>query len=179
MVIAALMVTGCGDDDDDATTDNDTPSETDGSDEETVEVTLVDYGFEDLPGEVDAGTTFTLRNDSEAELHEFVAILLPDDEERSVEELLQLSEEELGPLLGSAEPAAVLLAMPGSDETIPAVGTGTLSDPGRYLIACFIPQGADPQEYLDSASESEEGPPEVEGGPPHFTLGMQAELLVR
>jgi len=119
-----------------------------------------------------------VRNDSEAEMHELVAVLLPDDEERSVSELLSLPEEEIGALLGGGEPAAVLLATPGSDETIPAVGDGTLTEPGRYLIACFIPQGADPDEFMAAAAESEGGPPEVEGGPPHFVLGMQAELRV-
>lgn len=81
-------------------------------------------------------------------------------------------------LLDGGEPEAVLLARPGSDETIPAVGDGTLTEPGRYVIACFIPQGADPDEYLNAAAESEGGPPDVAGGPPHFVLGMQAELRV-
>ncbi len=43
---------------------------------------------------------------------------------------------------------------------------------------CFIPTGVDPQEYLRVAAETEEGPPQVEGGPPHFVQGMHAELTV-
>ena len=76
-----------------------------------------------------------------------------------------------------ADVATVLLAPPGSDEVITAVGNGILLEPGRYAIVCAIPTGADPQEYLTAAATSE-GPPQVAGGPPHFTQGMFAELTV-
>jgi uncharacterized cupredoxin-like copper-binding protein len=189
MVIALLAVViavpmACGDDDaDDAagttTTAAGGTTTTDGNDEaETIEVTLTDYAFEGIPDEVPAGTTFTVVNESEIELHELVAIKLPDDEDRSVEELLQLPEEEQMELMGGGEPAAVLLAMPNSSDQIAAVGDGTLTEPGRYLIACFIPTGADPNEYMQAAQESEGGPPQVAGGPPHFVQGMYHELRV-
>ena len=74
--------------------------------------------------------------------------------------------------------STVLLQAPGSSDVIPAVGDGTLSEPGRYLVICAIPTGADPMEYLEAAAQSEEGPPEVEGGPPHFVNGMYAEVVV-
>lgn len=141
----------------------------------TVEVRLVDFGFEGLPDEVPAGTQLTIVNEADEELHELVAFRLPDDEARSVHDLAQLPPEELGAIIG--EPAAVLLAEPGG-ETIAAVGDGTLSEPGRYAIMCFIPTGADPSEYLAAAAESEGGPPDVAGGPPHFVHGMLAELAV-
>jgi uncharacterized cupredoxin-like copper-binding protein len=182
VVIAVPMA--CGDDDaDDAagttTTAAGETTTTEGNGEaETIEVTLTDYAFEGIPDEVPAGTTFTVVNESEIELHELVAIKLPDDEERSVEELLQLPEEEQMELMGGGEPATVLLAMPNSSDQIPAVGDGTLTEPGRYLIACFIPTGADPGEYMQAAAESEGGPPQVAGGPPHFMQGMYQELRV-
>ena len=71
----------------------------------------------------------------------------------------------------------MLLAPPFGAEMIPAVGDGTIRDAGRYVLFCAIPVGADPQEYLDAAATSR-GPPQVEGGPPHFTQGMYAELTV-
>ena len=71
----------------------------------------------------------------------------------------------------------MLLAPPG-EGAIAAVGDGTLSEPGRYAIICAIPTGADPAEYLAAAAESEGGPPEVPGGPPHFVNGMFAEIVV-
>ena len=140
-----MLIAGCGDDDDSttATTEGSTTSEAESADD-SVQVTLADYKFEDLPESVDAGTTFTVRNDSEAELHELVAFRLPDDEKRSVEDLVQLPEAELGALF-AGEPATVLLAEPGSDKTIPAVGTGAIDEAGRYAVMCFIPQGADPR----------------------------------
>lgn len=49
---------------------------------------------------------------------------------------------------------------------------------GRNAIFCAIPTGADPEEYFAASAESEGGPPDVEGGPPHFAMGMFAELIV-
>lgn len=140
-----------------------------------VEVTAVDYGFEGLPDEVQSGTKLTLVNDSEVELHELVAARLPDDEDRPLEELVHLSEAELGALIG--KPATVLLAAPGG-EVIPAVGDGTLEEPGRYLVLCFIPTGVSPDAYLAAAQAAGGQKPEVPGGPPHLAHGMYAELRV-
>ena len=144
--------------------------------DDVVEVRMVDFGYDGLPDSVAAGTRLTVVNDAESELHEVVAFALPDDEQRPVSELTDLAPGELIQALG--EPVTVLLAAPGGDQ-IPAVGDGTLDEPGRYAIMCFIPTGADVQEYLEAAADPEhEGPPQVEGGPPHFVHGMFAELLV-
>lgn len=161
----ALLAAGCGGND---------PVEAEAPDE-PIEVTLVDYAFVGLPDSVAAGSGFNVVNDAPEELHELVAFRLPDGEERGLDELAQLSPHELEALLGA--PATVLLAPPGGEQ-IAAVGDGTLTDPGRYAIMCFIPTGADPQEYLQAAAETEEGPPQVDGGPPHFVHGMVAELTV-
>lgn len=144
---------------------------------ETVEVTAVDYGFEGLPESVAAGTMLSLINASQVEVHELVAFRIPDDEERSVDELLALPEEEQMALF-QGPPAAVILAAPGSSESIYAVGDGVLTEAGRYLVACFIPVGADPEAFMEAAASSGDEPPEVEGGAPHFTEGMWAELTV-
>lgn len=178
-----LSAAACSDDDDTVTSagaDEVTTTSTtehEESEHDDVEVTLVDYAFEGLPERVDAGTRLTIANDAPAELHELVAIRLPDDEERSVEALLQLPEAELGPLLGAGPPAAVLLAPPGGEQ-IAAVGDGTLREPGRYLVMCAIPTGVAPDVYLAAAAASGGEKPEVEGGPPHFVHGMAAELVV-
>lgn len=143
----------------------------------SADVELVDYAFVGLPDELAAGATITVDNTSANELHEFVALRLPDDEERGAEELLALPPEELAAFFPGV--ATVLLQAPGSDEVIPAEGDGTLPDAGRYLVICAIPTGADPGEYLAAAAESEGGPPEgVAGGPPHFVNGMWAEVQV-
>lgn len=170
---AGLLLAACGDDDGSvARTGNPPPSAGD-----TVEVTLVDYGYEGLPDTVSAGTQFTVVNESKIELHELVAIRLDDDEERSADELMKLPMDELMAMF-SGEPATVLLGLPDGGEQVDAVGDGTLDEPGRYVIFCAIPTGADPQEYLEAAEQSGEGPPQVEGGAPHFANGMYAEVTV-
>ena len=188
IVVAALALAACGDDDDstepvatepaapviEAPTTQAPVDEIAGA---TIEVVAFDYGYDGIPDTVEAGTIFTLVNTAPAELHEFVAIRLPDDEDRPVSELVTLPMEELGAIF-AGEPTAVLLALPDGGQMIPAVGDGTLAEPGRYAIICMIPEGADPQGYLDAAAASQGGPPEVEGGPPHIALGMFAELTV-
>lgn len=140
-----------------------------------VDVTAVDFGYENLPATVTAGTELKLHNSSATEAHELVAIKLPDDETRSVEELLQLPPEQLAAFLPGV--TTVLIAAPG-DDAVAVEGDGTLNDPGRYLVICAIPTGADPQEYLEAAAAAEGGPPQVDGGPPHFVNGMFGEITV-
>lgn len=174
---AALLVAACGDDEA-ATASGDTVAPTtEAVAPAVVEVTAVDFAFEGLPERVAAGTRLALANDAPAELHELVAIRLPDDEHRPVHELLALPEAELGLILGAAPPATVLLATPGGEQ-IEAVGDGTLRQPGRYLVLCAIPTGVAPQAYLEAVAAAQGEKPEVAGGPPHFVHGMAAELVV-
>jgi hypothetical protein len=144
---------------------------------EALVVTGVDYGFEGIPTEpVPVGTSVEFHNGSDAEAHEFVALRIPDDETRSVGELLQLPEEELGALF-AGEPAMVLLAGPGDNPPqITAVGDGTFTEAGRYAIICFIQVGADPEAVLSSTEGP--APEDPNAGPPHFVEGMAAELTV-
>lgn len=179
-VLAAVgtLAVGCGDDTETAapadpapiTTPDDAPAAGE------IEVVATDFAFSNLPATVTAGTRLTLRNDASGELHELVAIRLPDDETRPAADLVALPPDELGALLGAAPPALVTLAAPGEPAVTP-VGDGTLTEPGRYLVVCMIPTGADPQEYLEAAATSD-GPPQVAGGPPHLVHGMWAELEV-
>lgn len=156
---AALALSACGDDA--------------GAADDALEVTMSDFDFAGLPDEVPVGTRLTVENTSDVELHELVAVRLPDGDERTVEEIVTAGLEEL---LSAGPPAMVLLAPPGGEQ-IAAVGDGTLVDPGRYLLLCAIPTGADPAEYLEAAATSD-GPPQVDGGAPHVTNGMFAELTV-
>ncbi|MDE0805498.1 MAG: hypothetical protein OSA99_19530 [Acidimicrobiales bacterium] len=183
LAVLALVgvVTACGDDDDTAAPTSETTAADDTVDDavddsSTLEVTAVDYGYEGLPASVEAGTRLSVRNSSPNEIHELVAFRIPDDEARSIDELVALPPDELLGLVGP-EPTMVLLAPPGGDQ-IAAVGDGTVSEPGRYGIICVIPTGADPVEYLEASAASEGGPPEVDGGPPHITQGMFAEFVV-
>ena len=102
---------------------------------------------------------------------------LAEDEDRTADELVALPERELGALF-AGPPAVVLVAPPGEDG-FAAVGDGTLGEPGRYLVLCFIPIGGDPDAYLDALEANPGQPPSVPGGPPHFTAGMYGEVTVR
>jgi hypothetical protein len=172
----SLLVAGCGDDDGDAstTTTDVAAQEPDGA---AVSVDAVDYRYEGLPAELASGAALALHNGSAAEMHELVLLRLPDDETRSVDELLALPEGQLEALF-TGPPAAVLVAPPGADGVV-ALGDGTVGEPGRYLAMCYIPTGADPQAYLDALDANPGQPPVVEGGPPHFTAGMYQEVTVR
>ena len=176
----ALFAFACGGDDDTGDDAGDQAAETtttrgDESSKEVV-VTAVDYSFQGVPERAQPGTKFSLENTSTKELHEFVAIKLPDDEKRSAADLVKLPQAEQERLAGGP-PAAVLLRPPGGAQ-IAAVGDGTLSIPGRYLVICAIPTGAEPSAYLAAAQESQDGPPDVPGGPPHLVQGMFAELVI-
>lgn len=139
---------------------------------DVISVEMADFEYRGLPSEMPAGTRIEVTNSSPGEIHEFVAFNLGGDD-RPIEEIVG---GDLPGLLGGSEPSAVLLAAPGGPQ-IPAVGDGTLTEPGRYLIVCVIPTGADPDEYLAAAATSD-GPPQVDGGPPHVAEGMFAELEV-
>ncbi|WP_195210456.1 hypothetical protein [Actinomarinicola tropica] len=180
-----LLGTACGDDDADAgaaptpettAAPAEQPVPAEQPEPETLTVVLEDFAFADLPASVPAGTRLTVVNEAQRELHELVAVRLPDDEQRSAEELVH-DPAALEEVLTAGPPAAVLLAAPGG-EAIPAVGDGTLSEPGRYLIVCMIPSGVEPAVYLEAAAQSGGAPPQVDGGPPHVAHGMFAELVV-
>ncbi len=141
----------------------------------TIEVSGLDYGYEGLPETISAGSEIVFTNDSSDEAHEFVALRLDEDDDRTAQEILALPPEELGPLLAGV--SSVLVAAPRSEGFL-AEGSAILDEPGRYVVMCLIPTGADPDEYLAAAAEAEGGPPDVAGGPPHFVEGMWDELVV-
>ncbi|MGI8874213.1 MAG: hypothetical protein ACR2KP_07795 [Egibacteraceae bacterium] len=58
-----------------------------------------------------------------------------------------------------------MIVAPPGEGGFTAVGDGTLSEPCRYLLLCAIPTGADPDEYMTAAKDSE-GPPTWPAGLP-------------
>lgn len=118
-----------------------------------IDVDGVDFGFEGLPDELDAGrTVFRLTNATEsAEAHEMFIARKADGVTESLSELLALPEEEG---MSKIIPTGVVFSdAPGGQAT-------TLVDlePGDYVAICMIPTGGD--------------------GPPHFAEGMAAEFTV-
>lgn len=146
---------------------------------ETIEVTAHDYVFNGLPESVVPGASFTLRNDSEAEAHEMVVVRIADEETRNLEELLELPEEDTEDVV---EFQGVLVALPGEEGVNPEAGGDsiTVTEPGRYAVVCFIPEGADlevVEQALSGAAEAEEEP-DLGDGTPHAFLGMVGEFQV-
>lgn len=184
-LLATAVPLACGGDDGDkasgstttAKPGSSTTSSVASGDGKVVEVKAVDFAFDGIPSTVPSGTKFTLTNSSEAELHEMVIFRLKDGETRSMSELVKLPESESDQLV-DGPPAAVILAMPKGGEVIPALGDGTVTQPGRYAVICSIPTGADPQAYLAAAQEAGDEAPQVDGGQPHMLNGMFAEFTV-
>lgn len=173
----SLLTAACGDDNTgQAATTTAAPADAP-AERDPVAVSAVDYRYEGLPADLAPGDTLVLHNESSAEVHELALLRLPDDETRSVDELLALPEGELQALF-AAPPVFVLVAPPGEDG-FAALGDATVTEPGRYVAMCFIPTGTDPQAYLDALEANPGQPPAIQGGPPHFTAGMIQEVTVR
>ncbi len=135
----------------------------------SVRVVADDYSYRDVPADVRPGTRLTLANRSVKEVHELVAVRVPDGETRAAAELVE-DPAALSAIFGAGPPAALLIAGPGSEEPGAVGGDGRLRTPGRYLLVCNIPTGTDPRSYLSGAASP--------GGPPHRAQGMFAELKV-
>ena len=143
----------------------------------TINVTGQDYSFAGVPEVVAPGAELTFTNSSGVEVHEMVVLKVADLETRTVEELLELPEEESDTLV---EFQGVLVALPGEEGANPE-GPGssiTVTAPGRYAIVCFIPQGADPEVVAEAMAGGGEGPPDMGDGTPHALIGMFAEFRV-
>lgn len=128
--------------------------------DEVLEVAAIDYGYEGIPAEMSAGTVAINLTNEGTELHEAVVLRKNDGVTESAEELLQLPEEEA---MSKVTEAGVAFAFPG------AAGSGLIdmTEPGEYLVVCFIPTGSTP----DAGEEGGDGPP-------HFTQGMVTEVTV-
>jgi plastocyanin len=171
-LLGAGLLTACGSDADQGSATATSTAQPGSASPRPVVVTATDYAFAGLPDEVPAGTQLRLVNDSSVEIHELVAIRVPDGDDRPVEELLH------DPALETMAPTTVLLTPPGADQ-IPAVGDGTLSEPGRYVVICTIPTGVSPQAFLDAAKAAGGGKPVIpDAGAPHLAHGMFADVVV-
>lgn len=181
----ALALAGCGDGDDpevaapaDETSEaGGETSQAGGAEGEVVEITAVDYAFEDVPDTVAVGTELTLVNEAEGEVHEMIVYRVDDAQTMTLDEIMQGAAEDDGPPPEWLTFAGMDVALPGESGLAPE-GPLVLDEPGRYLLLCFIPTGADPAAFEEAVSSDATEPPQVDGGPPHVAQGMAAELQV-
>jgi hypothetical protein len=123
---------------------------------EQLEATGVNYEYEGLPETLEAGTVAVTFTNEGTELHEIGMARINDDVTQPLDQVLALPMEQL---FSSITFTGAAFAAPGESDTV-----FLRLEPGRYGVACFIPQGT---------THDTEG-----SGPPHFTLGMLAELTV-
>jgi hypothetical protein len=128
----------------------------------TAEIQGIEYAFLGTPEDIEPGVVAINFSNQGTELHEIAIFRIRATE--SASELLQLPEEEA---IDKVDFVTVGFALPGESETV-FVDFGT----GRYAFVCFIPVGTTP-DTMDLLEEGAE-----EGGPPHFTQGMVAELTI-
>jgi hypothetical protein len=125
----------------------------------SIEVTAIDYAYEaDVDGLEAGQVAFDFSNEG-TELHELALIRINDDTTETVEELLELPEEEA---MAKTTFMGISFAAPGEGSMMYAD-----LDAGRYVMICFIPQGSTSFEEAETAD-----------GPPHFTQGMVTEFTV-
>ncbi|MGQ0805354.1 MAG: hypothetical protein ACT4PI_16015 [Actinomycetota bacterium] len=129
---------------------------------EVIDVTLQDYAFDGVPGEIEKGTVaFNLTNEG-TELHEIHFIRLKGD--ATLEDILELpadAEEHEFEEFGT-EVAGGGFAFPGASD----VALVNFKKTGNYVALCSIPVGTTPDV------------PDGGSGPPHFTEGMAAVFEV-
>lgn len=135
---------------------------------ERVDVIGTDYGFSHFGDSLDGPIDFAFRNEG-VDLHEMIVLRKNDGVTEPFDELIALPQDE-----ALAKVTMVGVAMAEAGQTAPEMVTA--SEPGEYLMICFIPQGTT---SLPSQAPDASGPPEGLGdGPPHFTLGMMREFSI-
>ena len=121
-----------------------------------------DYRFEGMPATVESGTVLGFRNDGQ-ELHEMAVYRRNNDVTQSFEDILALPPDEGIKLVTEA---GVVFAAPGEAAT----DTVTVTEPGDYVMLCFVPVGMKELPSQDPNASPGDTPPA--DGPPHFTQGM-------
>jgi hypothetical protein len=131
-------------------------------DVQTLDVTAKDYEFGGLDEQVPAGTTVINFSNDGTEYHEMVLVKLAEGEERPLEELLALPDDEVNALITNK---AFALAPPGAGNY-----TTAELDAGRYVAICFVPVGSTPEALETGAA--------LDDADGHFMHGMVAEFEV-
>ena len=142
----------------------------------TLDIVATNYAYGGIADgdQIPAGVTVIHLDNQADEYHEFALFKRNEGTTESIDELMAMSEDELGSKVTRA----------GSGFAAPGTVGGTVVDltPGDYIGLCSIPEGTT-QEAIDQMmaavdSASEGSAPTGTEGPPHFTLGMHVEFTV-
>jgi hypothetical protein len=130
-------------------------------DAESVTITATEYKFDGTDA-LEGGGHFSVNFENHGkELHELHVARLAEGETRTIEELFADPNAE-----SSTTEVGHAFACPGSVAEMAGVD---MSEPGRYIVVCFIPTGATPE--TDPADFGTLGPP-------HAMQGMAVEIDV-
>lgn len=143
----------------------------------TVDVTLMEYGFGGIPPELPAGVTAFRAANVGAEVHELIVFGFNEGVTTTLDEWFALPDEEADQMITFS---GVTIVYPGTSGNLVADLT-----PGRYVAICFLPAGAAPE----LVSQLPPGPPDPTASypahlaalleaPPHFVHGMVQEFVV-
>lgn len=122
------------------------------------EFVAVDYEYEDIPETMDSGRVAFRMDNEGSEVHEAVVFRVNDDVDASVEDLLDLPQEESEEMV---EFRGVMFAGPGDS------GYGVVDlEPGRYGFICFIPVGTTSlEDLMDEGGEEGNASPTAGASP--------------
>lgn len=148
----------------------------------TIEVVAGDYFYEGVPETVPVNTRLSLFNSSVREFHEMVVFKLDPAEQRTIEELSELTGIELVGPSGFGAPGvgklvSVVFAMPESPQYTYLHDVPVLAEEGRYIIFCNIPTGMDPIEAQNRTSQGPIKDADADGMPRHYEVGMMTEVV--
>jgi hypothetical protein len=122
-----------------------------------VDITGLEYGYDGVPQSVRARTFAVRFSNTGAELHEI--LLLKITQNQSLQHVLHRGGDAVKE--NGLRSISSIYASPGESN----VGFFEVTKPGRYVMACLIPQG--------TSSREQHGK-----GDPHIGLGMFAEFSV-
>ncbi len=123
----------------------------------SIDVSAKEFEYDGIPDTLSTGYTVVNFANVGNEMHEMFAFRFNDGVDETLDEIVALPEDEV---FSKITPMNATFAMPGGSDT----GSWNLSEPGRYVVVCFIPLGT---------TANNEG-----DGPPHFTQGMFHEFTV-
>lgn len=136
-------------------------------------VTAIDYAFQGMPANLEAGRRHFRFNNSGTELHEMIVLRKKPTTTESFDQILSLDEEQARAKVDEVGATFAFPASAGGPGAVDATAFLDLTTPGQYAIVCFIPVGLTPQ----AAQQAEQTGQEPQG-PPHFTRGMKTEFTV-